>query len=1663
MKPELRIRPLQKNILATSIAASLCLIASAGAQTINWGAATTMSADTDVLATGGHDRAYIFNNSATINGVSFTNFVGSGDTDGFTSGAYHGGYNPNSGPVFPNYTNLSAAYKVIANNGRYSNNGSGAVTLNNLNTGLDYTVQVWVNDSRDFGPGSIDVRTQTINGSPTMDYNVQNNTGGVGQFVTGTFTGTGASTTLTLSANASAQINGLNLRATGVGAGNTATITAPRNWATLSTGAGSTLNYSPASNFTAATAISGSGTLQKSGAATLTLASASTYSGATNITGGTLRLAGAPAASLWLDAAKTSSITTSGSAVSQWNDAGGGARFASQGNAGARPNLTTDNAFAGPSKAMVDFGANTNSGQTLNFNSNISDIRSAFWVMKGGGFMLGHTGAYDFHRGDPGYGNNATDNIWEGANGYTHANIRNGQTYLNGTQVNGTTTGLSGSYQMIDVVTTGNVQANALANDRNIGGRIGGQQIGEVIIFNTALSTTERVQVETYLNAKWFGIGAGVGNLLPTTTAVTLSGGGTLDLSGVNFQTVASLASADTTSRVTLGGAALTVGDATDTTFAGILTDTGTLTKVGAGKLSLTNANTFTGLTTISNGTLELTGSAGALGTGAVTNNAALLLNRASALTVASAIGGSGTLTQAGAGTSTLTGAGTYTGATLISNGRLQLDGAAAGTIGTSGITTNTGGTLGFTTGAASTLTLPSGAITLGGGTVVFDIGAAAVNDAISASNFTLTANSAFTFNPIGVLATGSTYTLVNSTNAIATGGFSIAGQTIGKLSLAPVVNANTITLTPTLSQGNWNNPAGGIWSDGNPNATGGNWLNYKPTIAGDAALFGAAITAAANVVVDTAHSVGFIAFDNANAYTIGTAGSSNLTLDNGGSGTLISVVSGAHTIAENVALASNAVAAPSAGTNLTISGNLTGTGSITNAGPSVLTLTGANTHTGGTRLTAGTTILDGASGTAVGAGDLTIANAANWPTSGSVQLVTDQTVGVVHFTGADYGAVHPRGRTLTTSGLDSTGGKGVVENKGPSQSDPASNGTVIVNVAAATTYSYDGFFRDGYDATATTLALVKNGPGTQVLTGTNITHTGGTTINAGILRPGTSTALGALGSSIAVTSGGSLDINGLQLDNYTQNISIAGAGANATLGALGNASGSPSFQAIRGLTLTANASIGGDGARWDIGRLDFTADPSNTVDHITGGGFVLTKVGSSYLALLTGASNLAGFVINGGIVAPHENTSFGAGPVTLNSGAIIQPWAGLNVPNAITLNGGTIQTDGFGDNYNGPINVTAASTINPTNGVITFNGNVSGSGDISKTGGNVFTLTGNNTQTGTLTVAGGNVRFNSATGNATQGNVVMANSGSFLLMNAPNQFGPNSGIHFNSPSHSEFALYGNNQTIASLSSANVFAVVQNSHGAHGAATASSTLTVNQSTNTTYSGYIRDNTGNDAFTLGLTKTGSGKLTLVGGSLQYTGATTVNGGTLEVNGSISGSTATVNSGGTLSGNGGVFAAINVTSGGTLAPGNSPGTFTTTGNLSLSSGATLALELAGTTAGTGYDQMIVGGDVALGSATLSLSVSFSPTYGDIFNVLLNNGVNPVSGTFTGLANGAMINVGGQDYQISYFDDAGTGAFETSGGNDISLQAVPEPGSAALLLGGLALLAGRRRRVG
>ena len=102
----------------------------------------------------------------------------------------------------------------------------------------------------------------------------------------------------------------------------------------------------------------------------------------------------------------------------------------------------------------------------------------------------------------------------------------------------------------------------------------------------------------------------GVANALPTTTTLTVNGTGTFDLDGF-AQTVAGLADGGvSTGTVTDSAAAatFTVNDAAVNTFSGSLGGALALTKSGAGTLTLSNTNAYTGATTVNLGALLVDG-----------------------------------------------------------------------------------------------------------------------------------------------------------------------------------------------------------------------------------------------------------------------------------------------------------------------------------------------------------------------------------------------------------------------------------------------------------------------------------------------------------------------------------------------------------------------------------------------------------------------------------------------------------------------------------------------------------------------------------------------------------------------------------------------------------------------------------------------------------------------------------------------------------------------------------------------------------------------------------------------------------------------------------------------------------------------------------------------
>ncbi|EDJ2167827.1 autotransporter outer membrane beta-barrel domain-containing protein, partial [Salmonella enterica subsp. enterica serovar Mbandaka] len=136
----------------------------------------------------------------------------------------------------------------------------------------------------------------------------------------------------------------------------------------------------------------------------------------------------------------------------------------------------------------------------------------------------------------------------------------------------------------------------------------------------------------------------------------TTISGGTLVASNVD-----ALGSGDVTDNATLE--MNTGGD-----FANNIGGTGSVVKSGDKTLTLSGANSYTGGTTISGGTL-VASNVEALGSGDVTNDAVLELNTGGDFI--NSIGGTGRVEKSGDETLTLSGSNTYTGGTLISGGTL--------------------------------------------------------------------------------------------------------------------------------------------------------------------------------------------------------------------------------------------------------------------------------------------------------------------------------------------------------------------------------------------------------------------------------------------------------------------------------------------------------------------------------------------------------------------------------------------------------------------------------------------------------------------------------------------------------------------------------------------------------------------------------------------------------------------------------------------------------------------------------------------------------------------------------------------------------------------------------------------------------------------------------
>ena len=115
--------------------------------------------------------------------------------------------------------------------------------------------------------------------------------------------------------------------------------------------------------------------------------------------------------------------------------------------------------------------------------------------------------------------------------------------------------------------------------------------------------------------------------------------------------------------------------------IAGPINGQGGLTKAGSGGLDLTAVNSYSGLTTISGGTLQIGngGSGELLSSSSINDNGTLVFNHADALVYGGPIVGTGNLVKQGPGTLTLTAGNSFSGGTTILGGTLKLVGGVSG------------------------------------------------------------------------------------------------------------------------------------------------------------------------------------------------------------------------------------------------------------------------------------------------------------------------------------------------------------------------------------------------------------------------------------------------------------------------------------------------------------------------------------------------------------------------------------------------------------------------------------------------------------------------------------------------------------------------------------------------------------------------------------------------------------------------------------------------------------------------------------------------------------------------------------------------------------------------------------------------------------------------
>ncbi len=748
---------------------------------------------------------------------------------------------------------------------------------------------------------------------------------------------------------------------------------------------------------------------------------------------------------------------------------------------------------------------------------------------------------------------------------------------------------------------------------------------------------------------------------------------------------------------------ALSGGGGTGATFGTIgiaATTSGGLTKSGAGVLTLSGANTFTGGIVINGGGLTLTNSNLASGV-TINNSSALTIGSGGSISASNVVLNSGTLTIASGGVFGASGLAATPGRWLLESagGSILLDSPAA--IGA--LTTSVHGS------AAGDL-----AVTSGGQNVDLSPSAANLPLAFLGASGTVTYTGTYTPNVAGVYRFGGTGNLIYSPTLAGSNSVLIGGGG-GTVVLGGI---NTHTGGTTVSNGTLridaSNGAAGLGA-GPLNLAGGT-VQWGTGAAGDISSVPVNLVSGTNTFDTGANTVTL-------ANGIGSAGAGGLTKI--GAGTLILAgannFTGATAITAGVLQLGHLNALKSSALTVSVANSLAfssgvGTvnvGSLTGAGAIALADVGSNPVTLAVGFnnvaTSYTGVLSGSGGlTKIGSGILTLANNAGESYTGATTIAGSSTSAaagglLLDFSNAAF--------TTLTSNIISpssalvmggTFGNGTLNIKGKAAgTDSQAFASTTLNQG----YNYINFTQNTAASLSANLGAITRTTAGAVdffLPTAGSVQASGTLTN-GILGAWATTSTGGTAAGAAVDFA---TLSGGNVVAYTGYTSIASGLVGATDGS------------------TAANNVKSAGTTFTFGAVAADVTDINTFLYSNATTVGTLNVGAG------GATSVLRFGAGGGILVAGIT---GAKALTVGSAAnsgIITAGGAANTPGELILNTGS---------------TTANSLTLTVNSTIADNG--SGAVTLVKTGNSQLTLAGTNTYTGGTYVEAGRILVNAVTG----------------------------------------------------------------------------------------------------------------------------------------------------------------------------------------------------------------------------------------------------------------------------------------------------------------------------